>query len=433
MAKPLHEKAEESRKKRETPVSLGKNSAANSFVPVDDEPEPPSLPQQVEPLKMGPAMDGKAEAQTQNGLPSPTEYAEQQAAKRKSSAQKATSPFSDMLAPFRESIVKEKTDALKMQKYHALADVFNALGKMGGAAVGGAIGGNMLDSAPTVGEYKESRGYLDAFERAKQANERLRDLDAKEFQLAYDQKKRDEERAYNDKVRKEDREYKAQLDKENKEWQKTMIDYKSKIEQAAAAGNLKLKAQLESEAQAAAWQHQLKRDALLHGYDMDEKRLGQETIKLQKELYADKDSVPFAFNDGTARVIPKSYFNEMLKYYAQKGNIGGVSVDADNVADVLRDHPNLVNDFMNMFGKGTEESLKEQPVQTELNKPNEEKEEEAYYYTNPITNKSIRSAIPMNEYKESTTKKKESEKQEDKDKKDSADENKKDYSVYKRK
>jgi hypothetical protein len=123
----------------------------------------------------------------------------------------------------------------------------------------------------------------------------------------------------------------------------------------------------------------------------------------------------------------------MLKYYAQKGNIGGVPVDADNVADVLRDHPNLVNDFMNMFGKGTEESLQEQSVQTELNKPNEEKEEEADYYTNPITNKSIRSAIPMKEYKESTTKKKESEKQEDKDKKDSGDENKKDYSVYKRK
>lgn len=261
--------------------------------------------------------------------------------------------FSDMLAPMREAARQEKTDALKMQKYYALADVFNALGKMGGAAVGGAIGGNMLDSAPTVGEYKESRGYLDAFERAKQANERLRDLDAKEFQLAYDKKKRDEERAYSDKVRKEDREYKAALDKADKEWQKTMIDYKAKIEQATAAGNLKLKAQLEAEAQAAAWQHQLKRDALLHRYDMDEKKLSKDIVAMQMGSAYGKKSVPFTFNNGTAIAIPEALNEEMLKYFAQKGNIGDVAVDADNVADVLRNHPNLVNDFLRMYGMGT--------------------------------------------------------------------------------
>lgn len=261
--------------------------------------------------------------------------------------------FSDMLAPMREAAKQEKTDALKMQKYYALADVFNALGKMGGAAVGGAIGGNMLDSAPTVGEYKESRGYLDAFERAKQANERLRDLDAKEFQLAYDRKKRDEERAYSDKVRKEDREYKAALDKADKEWQKTMIDYKAKIEQATAAGNLKLKAQLEAEAQAAAWQHQLKRDALLHRYDMDEKKLSKDIVAMQMGSAYGKKSVPFTFNNGTAIAIPEALNEEMLKYFAQKGNIGDVAVDADNVADVLRNHPNLVNDFLRMYGMGT--------------------------------------------------------------------------------
>lgn len=261
--------------------------------------------------------------------------------------------ISDMLAPMREAARQEKTDALKMQKYYALADVFNALGKMGGAAVGGAIGGNMLDSAPTVGEYKESRGYLDAFERAKQANERLRELDAKEFQLAYDKKKRDEERAYSDKVRKEDREYKAALDEADKEWQKAMIDYKAKIEQATAAGNLKLKAQLEAEAQAAAWQHQLKRDALLHRYDMDEKKLSKDIVAMQMGSAYGKKSVPFTFNNGTAIAIPEALNEEMLKYFAQKGNIGDVAVDADIVADVLRNHPNLVNDFLRMYGMGT--------------------------------------------------------------------------------
>lgn len=75
--------------------------------------------------------------------------------------------ISDLLSSQREAAVKDKTDAGRMQQYYALADVFNALGKMGGAVVGGAVGGNILDSAPMVGEYKESRGYLDAFERAK--------------------------------------------------------------------------------------------------------------------------------------------------------------------------------------------------------------------------------------------------------------------------
>lgn len=288
----------------------------------------------------GNTIDDKAIAMSQLGKPAELPNLE----KRPS--------FSDMLAPMREAARLEKTDAQKMQKYYALADVFNALGKMGGAAVGGAIGGNMLDSAPTVGEYKESRGYLDAFERAKQANERLRDLDAQEFQLAYDKRKRDEEIAYSDKVRKEDREYKAALDKADKEWQKNMIDYKTKIEQATATGNLKLKAQLEAEAQAAAWQHQLKRDALLHRYDMDEKKLSKDIVAMQMGSVYGKPT-PFTFNDGTAISIPEALNEEMIKYFAQKGNIGGVAVDADNVTDVLRNHPNLVNDFLRMYGMGT--------------------------------------------------------------------------------
>lgn len=260
--------------------------------------------------------------------------------------------ISDMLAPMREAAKQEKTDAQKMQKYYALSDVFNALGKMGGAAIGGAIGGNMLDSAPNVGEYKESRGYLDAFEMAKKASDRLRDLDEKEFQLSYSKKQRDEERAYNENVRAEDRKHRAALDKADKEWQKAMIDYKAKIEQAASVGNLKLKAQLEAEAQTAAWQHQLKRDAILHGYDMDEKQLSKEMVAMQMGGMYGKP-VPFTFNNGSSISIPEKLNDEMLSYFAQKGEIGGVAVDADNVANVLRSHPNLVNDFLRMYGMGT--------------------------------------------------------------------------------
>ena len=87
-----------------------------------------------------------------------------------------------------------------MQKYYALTDALKALGQMGGTAIGGAIGGNMLDSASKVDEYKPSRGYLDAIEKSKKANDRLRALDEKEFNLAYNKNLREEERAYKQKM-----------------------------------------------------------------------------------------------------------------------------------------------------------------------------------------------------------------------------------------
>jgi hypothetical protein len=85
-----------------------------------------------------------------------------------------------------------------------------ALGQMGGAAIGGAIGGNALDSAPKVAEYKANRGYIDAFEKAKQANDRLRTLDEKEFNLNYAKQQRDEERAYREQIAEAERKFRAE-------------------------------------------------------------------------------------------------------------------------------------------------------------------------------------------------------------------------------
>ena len=68
------------------------------------------------------------------------------------------------------------------------ADAFNALGKMGSAAIGGAIGG--IWWAVLYGRgYQPSRGYIVLSRRLRKRKQRLRALDDKEFNLAV----RDEE------------------------------------------------------------------------------------------------------------------------------------------------------------------------------------------------------------------------------------------------
>lgn len=182
----------------------------------------------------------------------------------------------ELLANQRASIKNEKTDSAKMQKYYALTDALKALGQMGGTAIGGAIGGNMLDSASKVDEYKPSRGYLDAIEKSKKANERLRALDEKEYNLAvrdedraykkqltednraYQDRVRAEERAYNDKVRAEDRAWKeaqSELDRKQKaevakldaEWHFKLARLKSDLEKASREDAAKIKKEIAEE------------------------------------------------------------------------------------------------------------------------------------------------------------------------------------------
>jgi hypothetical protein len=120
------------------------------------------------------------------------------------------SPWEKMMAERRNSYVKEKTDAEKMQRYHALTDVFNAFGKMGGSVVGGAIGGDALVGT-SAKEYQPNRGYLDAIEKAKTANDRIRALDDTAFQLQMNKQLRDEQWAREDKKIAEQREYEAKV------------------------------------------------------------------------------------------------------------------------------------------------------------------------------------------------------------------------------
>lgn len=258
-----------------------------------------------------------------------------------------TPTWNDLLATLRENHKADLTDAIKMQKYHALTDALNAIGKMGGAAIGGAIGGgNILDSAPNVGEYKESRGYLDAFERAKQANDRLRALDEKEFNLLYNKQQKDEDRAYNDAVRKEERAYREEMAERERAWQKELTEYRAKIERAIARGNMKLKAKLEAE---------MNDKQMAHEKEM--KELSKQIVMFQNGFDVNGNridkTIPFTFNDGSVANIPEYLYPEMLSSFADMGKIGDDFVDEENVRAILRKHPELVNRFLISHSGGT--------------------------------------------------------------------------------
>ena len=300
-------KAQQATENRNKPVveSVGKNTPANSFVPESEEPTAPSIPTVAEDIPKAPTL-------------------------------------SDMLASQRKTAVQEKTDAAKMQKYYALTDVLGALGNMGGVAVGGAIGGNMMDSAPIVGEYKESRGYLNAFEKAKQANARLRELDNTQYQLAA----RDEERSY-----------KQQQDKLNRDYQRKLIDYKNQIDRANADRDYERSKELKIAIADMEQKHKKEIAELNNKYEQENLKLKNQyrqseqagsraNMQYQHDLY---NTVPLAFNDGTGIRMSKNDYEGLLKFFNGK-KIGNVTVNKDNIDTFLRDNPKLVNDYITAIG-----------------------------------------------------------------------------------
>lgn len=314
MAKKLKEKAEESKAKRLEPIKKmeavvpGKTSAPKGVYSTES----------IDPTPVV----GKAEVQNPTGITNPAV----EAAKPKT--------LSELLADQRKAAVKDKTDAAKMQKYYALTDAFSALGKMGGAAVGGAIGGNMLDSAPIVADYQPSRGYLDAFEKAKQANDRIRALDDRSFQLAYNKQQRDEERAYAEQKAKEDREYRKEI---------MMLEHKLR------------KAEREEDRKAEE-EAKMRILEVTQAHEEKLKRMSVGMVNTQmsgKKKDGEEDSIPFTFQNLTKVNIPKNLYPEMLNWALTLEQVGDDIIDEDNVETVLRKHPELVNSFLNVYGFGT--------------------------------------------------------------------------------
>lgn len=273
--------------------------------------------------------------------------------------------LAERYADMRKTAEQEKTDAGKMQKYYALTDALRAIGQLGGTAVGGAIGGDIADSAPAVDPYKESRGYLEAFENAKKASDRLKALDEKGFQLAL----RDEERAYNASVKEAENAYKEKLDAADKAWQMKFYDYKAEKEKAIAEGNIRLKAELDAKEDAAQQEYLKERMAIQQQYEKELKALSERIVRIQMGEDVDGTgknlgkTIPFTFHNGNKMDIPQSLYPEMLKFFASKGKIGEEVVDEENIESVLRNHPDMVNSFLRIYGLGkTEDSPSVQTV-----------------------------------------------------------------------
>lgn len=292
----------------------------------------------------------------------------------------------DMLAGLRKPVEDQKTSAEKMQRYYALTDAMKALGRMGGAAVGGAIGGDVLAGATPV-EYKPNRGYLDAIENAKKASDRLRSIDDTGFKLAFSKHQRDEQRAYEAQVRTEERAFKREMDKADKEWQKVMADYKAKIEQAALENNYKLKAQYEAERDEAEQKYWEKRASIEHKYNVAEKGVISANQQAQIDAY---NNVPLAFDDGTAMNLTKGQQDGMRLFFMGK-EIGGVVVDKDNVDAVIRANPQLAREYMRIIGGATTtQSVSEQhsggatgPTSMPATTPNGKLDSRFFTYVDP--------------------------------------------------
>lgn len=334
-------KAQQAEENRNKPVveSVGKNTPANSFVPESEDPTAPPLPTVAEDIPKLAEIKGQAVVQNPAGLAMP----------------KAPT-LSDMLAKQRQVAIQEKTDAAKMQKYYALTDALGALGKMGGVAVGGAIGGGMMDSAPIVGEYKESRGYLNAFEKAKQANARLKELDNMQYQLA---------------VRDEERSYKQQQDKLNRDYQKMLIDYKNQIDRANADKDYERSKELKMAIADMEQKHKKEMLELTKKYEQENLKIKNQyrqseqagsraNMQYQHDLY---NSVPLAFNDGTGIRMSKNDYEGLLRFFNGK-KIGNVTVNKDNIDTFLRDNPKLVNDYITAIG-GASVADSTKPASTE--------------------------------------------------------------------
>ena len=241
--------------------------------------------------------------------------------------------ISDMLEGQRKKITQDKTDAAKMQRYYALTDALKALGQMGGAAIGGAIGGNALDSAPKVAEYKESRGYLDAIENAKKANDRLRALDEKEFNLTYNKQQRDEDRAYREKIAEEDRKFRAE---------------QAELDRKMRTANEKERAKLEMEKLSSRQAHEkwLKEQSLEYARIMMRGKGGSGAD-------ATRTGIPFIFDDDSVAYIDKEDITALKNRYINR-KIGDMTIDEDNFYEFLAKDPSILKNYRKRIGKNTE-------------------------------------------------------------------------------
>lgn len=256
-----------------------------------------------------------------------------------------TSPWEQMLAERRKTLAKEKTDAQKMQKYYALSDALKTLGQMGGAAIGGAIGGETLAGA-TVPEFKQHRGYIDAFEKAKEANDALRKLDDAEFQLRYTDQQKADERKYNETREKVNRDFQAQQAELTRQYQSEQARITREWQAAVADKDFERQAALKREIAEMDQKFKLQYQAIANAHDTAIKQMSLEITKLQNS----GKKKPVMFNDGSAISIPDSYYTALKTYLTSGEKWDGRAIDKDNVDMFIKNNPDKVKDILTSFG-----------------------------------------------------------------------------------
>ena len=243
--------------------------------------------------------------------------------------------LADYIAERRKQIEDEKTSSVKMQKYYALTDALKALADLGGSAVGGAIGGNMLDSAPDVGKYQPNRFYLEALEKSKKANERLRALDEKEYQLAL----RDEERSYQQQLKKVDRDFQMRLAKYNAELKRAEAE--ANHERAKELRELMAELQLERETKIA---------TIKGKQALAEKQIAKEMVAMQ--MNGKKKTKSIWFDDGSEVEMDNDDFDALKRSLLGK-RINGTLVDKNNIDRVISANPSEINSILKLYGIGS--------------------------------------------------------------------------------
>lgn len=257
-------------------------------------------------------------------------------------AAKKPKTIADLIADGYKKAEKEKTDAARMQQYHALSDAFSALGRLGGSAIGGAVGGNVMDSAPVVAEYKPSRGYVDAFEKAKTANDRIKELDNMAYQLAvkdderkYAEAKLAEQRAYDKAKTEEEREFKREM--QNAKWEHDDKVTKENREYLTNSANVKMEHDKEIAAIKASAG---KKEDKLIPVQFRVRKTGGNGFKDDGDEYS-----TFAYQ------IPKKYYESMkADFAATRVFPDGERVTKETVDEYIRKNPEEVNEYLEMMG-----------------------------------------------------------------------------------
>lgn len=265
-------------------------------------------------------------------------------------AEEKPKTLADYLGELRKKAEDEKTSSAKMQKYYALTDALKALGDMSSTAVGGIAGGGAMDAPYNIAEYKPNRGYLEAIEKAKKADERLRALDDKGFQLA---------------MRDEDRSFQQQMAKENRDFQRQMAEINAQRQEALAANNHKRALELLEEKNKLQTEHDEKITKLKYQYVTSIKNISKEIVKMQ----TGGKKTQLWFDDGSKAEIGKDDY-EALKRHIIGKRVGGTTVTKENVDHIISANPQYISGLMATYGIDgytpvqTQKAAEEQPSTT---------------------------------------------------------------------